>query len=39
MFDQSGAALDPVTVIDVEDTIHVSHLGMMDVAAHDTIEA
>ena len=39
MLDQSGAALDPITVIAIKDAVHLANLGVMDVATDDTVDA
>ena len=39
MFDEGGAAFDPVAVVAVEDSVHHAHLGVVDVAADDAVEA
>src|SRR5487761_2692512 len=36
---QRGAAFDPVAVVDIQHAAHLAHLGMVDVAAHDAVEA
>src|SRR6185369_388688 len=33
MFDERGAALHPVAVVDVGDAVDIAHLGLVDVAA------
>src|SRR5271165_1228609 len=37
MLDERGAALDPIAVIAIKHTVHLANLGVMDVAADDTI--
>src|SRR5271170_1764794 len=39
MLDQRGAALHPVTVVDVKHAGHLAHFGVMDVAANHAVEA
>src|SRR5580658_7714117 len=39
MLDESGAALDPVAVVAIEDAADVAHLGLVDVAADDAVDA
>src|ERR1700675_2764263 len=38
-FDKRGAAVDPVAVIAVEHAADVGHLGPMDMAADDAVQA
>ena len=37
VFDEGGAAFDPVAVIHVFDAVNVAHLGDMDVAANGAV--
>ena len=39
MLDQRGASLDPVTVVVIVDALDLAHLGAVDVAADDPVEA
>src|ERR1700759_3596455 len=39
VFDQRRAALHPVTVVQIQHTLPFAHLGVVNVAADDTVEA
>ena len=39
VLDQGGAALDPVPVVGVHETLDVAQLGVVDVAADDAVHA
>jgi hypothetical protein len=39
LFDQRAARLDPVTIVQIENTIDLAHGGMVDVAAEHSIKA
>src|SRR4051812_15837124 len=39
MLDEGGAAFHPIAVVHVGDAVDLAHLGVMDVAADDAVEA
>ena len=39
MLDQGRAAFDPIAVVGIKDIADLAHLGVMDVAADDAVEA
>lgn len=39
MLDEGGAALDPVSIVQVFDAVNRSHFGVVGMAAHDAVEA
>src|SRR6185437_11869547 len=38
VFDQGRAAFDPIAAVEVEDTVDITNLGMVDMAADDAVE-